>query len=151
MHDTTFSGQEPEDRPWSQWKTKWDYSAKGTYIKIAPNDSLICSQTSILLSYHQRTFLLQQMGNEFKNPQLDHFQRLRDLGTFSPKLEPSIKSFPSGFRTQQKRQKNGRLWRQGRTSRKLHIPPHRECRSMHKASAKRVDSSSHPSTKDISY
>jgi hypothetical protein len=51
---------------------------------MTPNDILLYSQISALLSHHQRSFLLQQMENNSRDPQLNIMQGVRDLGTLIP-------------------------------------------------------------------
>lgn len=48
------------------------------------NDILLHSQSSILLSHHQRSFLLQRMGTNAETHSQTKMQKARDLRTFSP-------------------------------------------------------------------
>ena len=61
---------------------------------MTPNDILLYSWISALLSHHQRGFLLQQMRRH-RDPQSDNVQRARDLRALSPKWDVSVKTFPS--------------------------------------------------------
>lgn len=50
-----------------------------------------------LFSHHQRIGHLQQMGTNYRDPQLDSMWRLRDLGTLSHKKDVSIKLYSLGL------------------------------------------------------
>lgn len=54
---------------------------------------------SVLLNI-TRKFPPAANGNEYRDPQLDIRQSVRDFGTFCPKQKVYIKSPPSGFREQ---------------------------------------------------
>lgn len=61
---------------------------------MTPNGRLLYTQISVLISHHQRSFLLLSEGNKYRCPQLD---RVTDLGKFSPKCALAIISFPRGL------------------------------------------------------
>lgn len=60
-----------------------------------PKDILLYSLISVLLSHHQRCFLLQKMGTNAEIHSQINMERVRDLGTLSRKWDISIKSLPS--------------------------------------------------------
>jgi hypothetical protein len=74
---------------------------------MTPNDILLYSQISALLSHHQRSFLLQQMENNSRDPQLNIMQGVRDLGTLIPWKEclHEIPLFNAQGSLQKRRQK----------------------------------------------
>lgn len=65
---------------------------------MTPNDVLLDSLISVLLSLSQRSFLLLQMGTNTETPQLNKVQRGLDLGLLSPNWDMSIKSLTLPFR-----------------------------------------------------
>jgi len=68
----------------------------------APDNILIYSSTGALLSHHQRSFPLQQMGTN-RDPQLDNVRRVRDPRTHHPKGMSLLNSSSQESRTPQKR------------------------------------------------
>lgn len=58
-----------------------------------------CSHQSVIIAQLSSEKLPPTAGEkQYRNPQPDNFQRVRDLGTFSPKWVVSIKSLPSWLR-----------------------------------------------------
>ena len=53
--------------------------------------------------------LLGTNGNKYRDPQLDNVQKVRGLGTLSPKRDVSIKSLPPGLREPCRRDRMERL------------------------------------------
>lgn len=64
---------------------------------MTPNDVLLDSLISVLLSLPQRSFLL-QMGTNTETPQLNKVQRGLDLGLLGPNWDMFIKSLTLPFR-----------------------------------------------------
>ena len=62
---------------------------------MTSNDILIYSYISDLLSHHQKSFLLQEMGTD---TEVHIMQIVKDPGTLNPKWDNSIKSHLSGLR-----------------------------------------------------
>lgn len=84
--------------------------------KMIPNDILLHSQISALLSHHQGNSFLQQIWINTEKHRQKKVCRAWDLETFSSKLDVSIKSLPSEHREPcrregRKRYKSQKEWK----------------------------------------